>query len=174
MFKAKLIENPRYYKLIRYQLLFFILIFIPYTVIIEYLGVSERWSLVLLIMFLPILGGLIYIFFTKPFNRCISRKILEIEDYHIRIVNFNGLDITEWDVNEADTIVTSKDYYLPNDEHISWLNKVRRPPHHNFLEIKKGKQKSRFEFHLDSHYMALQIKKAVDNWVAKGIPVKRI
>jgi len=39
---------------------------------------------------------------------------------------------------------------------------------------RKGNQQSRFEFHLDSHYIGVQIKTAVDNWVAKGIPVKRV
>jgi len=31
-----------------------------------------------------------------------------------------------------------------------------------------------FQFHLDSYYMGVQIKKAMDNWMAKGIPVKRV
>ena len=173
MFKARLIENTKYYKLLRYQFLVFILLYIPFTVILEYLGISEKWVILMTMFIVIALLGLFHVVFIRPFNQSISRKTLEIEDGHIRIVDFNGFDITEWNVSEVDSIVTCKDYYLPNDGRIPWLERVRQSPHHNFLEIEKDQQKSRFEFHLDSYYMGVQIKKIVDSWIAMGVQVER-
>lgn len=174
MFKARLIENSRYYKLIRYQWVIFIFLLFPYNTIFKYIGVPDRWILPLLISFSMVISGLIYLLYQRPLNRSVSKKSLVIEKNQIRIIGGEDQNVPMWNVDEADAIITSRTYYMPNDERIFWLDKIRRPRHHNFLEIRKGDQQFRLEFHLDSHYMGVQITKIIDHWLVKGIPVNRI
>lgn len=172
MFKAQLIENPRYYKLLRFQSLIMFVFIVPYAWIMSSFD-FPAWTSILLILFYIAMVVLIIRNY-KNFRKLLARKQLEINEDQIRLVNNKHHILSEWDVSPTDTIITNKDFSLPNDKFPDIIRAWRGTPNRNFLEIKSATDDIRFEFHLDSDYMRVQINKILDSWISKDISVKRI
>lgn len=172
MFKAQIIENPRYYKLLRFQSLIMIVLFVPYASILSSFDLPA-WTSILVILFYLVMAILI-IQNHKNFRKLLARKQLEINEDQIRLVNSKHLTISEWEIRTTDTIITNKDFSLPNDRFRDIVSAWRGGHNQNFLELKKEGDDVHFEFHLDSDYMRVQINKLIDSWISKGIKVKRV
>ncbi len=172
MFKAPIIENPRYYKLVQMQTRILILLIFPYGWIMTSLDLPV-WTITLLL--LGYIGVVIAIFRNqKAVRKILNRKQLEINEDEIHLVNQKHDILSKWVVSPTDSIITNTDFAMPHYKFSDIVGAWRGDSPHNFLELRKGSEEVRFEFHLDSNYMRIQMQKILDHWIARGIPVKRI
>lgn len=172
MFKAKLIENPRYYKLLRNQSLLLILLLLPYLWLMSYMDIPAWGTGLSFITYLVAI--ILAIRNNTAIRKIINQKELQINGDQIRMLNKKNHMLSEWKVLPGDTIITNKNFSMPNGKFPEIFQAWKRQPVRNFLELKKGSDDVHFEFHLDSDYMRVQISKIIDCWISKGIKVKRV
>jgi len=167
MFKAKLIEDNKYYKFRRYK---YLLVF-PTMFIIGFssnIFSFPAW-LAILIMFLVVPLVLFYNHRNEnKLNSNLGETMLEIDEEEIRIKSKKGPQIEKINLAEVDKLVVKKEYGFPED---SILDK--KEINQNYLVVKQANSNKRIDFVVDSFYMFKQLDKLIAKWELKGYNVER-
>ena len=172
MFKAKLIENEKYYKLRRNQLLLMLLPAVPAILIINYYQIPV-WLVI-------ILAG-IYILATiwmdknqKRINSMLGNKLIEIDEKAMRIKSKEGLELELIKLDEVEKIIVKDEYSLPQETMKEVGQEITGKTKENFIILHFKHQKRKLDFEIDSYFMVTQLNKLIESWKVKGYKIERI
>lgn len=170
MFKAKLINDFNYYRLLRIGSIIgaigIIVVLFPFHA----LGIPIGLMLLLCI---PIIGLYPYMQrhrqrFEKTFEGTSiamdATKITLLKDENQRIIP----------IKELDKIIVLENYRIPDDGIKLMWNGFMGRPQKNFIIIEQKGERQRFDFIIDSYYGIGQIKKVIQQWIEKGMIVEKI
>ena len=168
MFKAKLIDDPAYYKMRRMVFL----IGLPSFALIGFL--SGQWALPLP-YFVGILAliGLLTAWRIRTHKRASSmvrNRSIEISTDAIRLLSGHGRILETFPVTELSGVTIKETWAMPEEKIQDLIRELRGNPLENYLIVHQpGQDDRRFDFVLDSYYTIEQLKKVVADWQARGL-----
>ena len=169
MFKAKLIENDRYYLLRRRQMWFLFLPVAFYT-IMDLILELPSWATFL---FLGVYAAGFALKFTnhKQMGTLIGNRKLEVDGNEIRILSRKG-DVQEViPMADVDRILVLEDYRFPMETTGELIDEMKGEQIRNYLVIEQQGKERRLDFEPESYYMLTQLNKLKEHWKAVGYPV---
>lgn len=172
MFKAKLIENEKYYKLRRNQLLLMLLPAVPAILIINYYQIPV-W-LVIFIAGIYILATIWMNKNQKRINSMLGNKLIEIDEEAMRIKSKEGLELELFKLDEVEKIIVKDEYSLPQETMKEVGQEIIGKTKENFIVLHFKHQKRKLDFEIDSYFMVTQLNKLIESWKVKGYNIERI
>ncbi len=170
MFKAKLIQSEKYYKLRSKQFLLGLLVVLPMGVIVNFYQ-FPAW--ITLIMFSIYAVGIIIIYRNRRrLESMIEDNRIEIDDQEIRIHRMNLME--NFKIKEVDKLII-KDNYTMGQESIKEISKeITGRSSQNYLVVNQNNEEVKFNFVIDSYYMINQLNRIIENWKTKGYNIEVI
>jgi len=172
MFKAKLIENNKYYNLKNKQLLWVVIPVILLGVIGSLVENSVWLTIVIIILYL-----LVFLFMIRnklQINSTIGDRILEIDSKKIRIKSQKTILEETIDLDKVEKLILKKEYVIPQERLKDVREGLEGKTTENYLIVQKDNQDRRFDFAIDTHYMITQLEKLIQSWESKGYQIERI
>lgn len=172
MFKARLIENNKYYSL--------------------------RSKQIILILFPSILIGIIANFYQFPFwititaigiyvltfkkvianqklmNSMIQDKSIEIDETEIRIKSNKNNQIETINIEDVKKVLVKKEYRIPQESIKEITKEIKGKPKKNYLIIHQKNEQRKFDFEIDSYFMINQLDKIIEKWIRKGYKIEKV
>ena len=170
MFKAKLIENEKYYKLRSKQLFLMLLPSIPIGLIANFYQ-SPVWLTIIMLCFY----GLIILLLMKnqrKIQAMLGNKLLEIDEEEIRIKSNKGEEVIRLD--EITKIILKDEYSIPQETIKDIRKELTGETKQNYLILQKKSKKTKLDFEINSYYMINQLNKIIQTWESKGYKIERI
>ncbi len=172
MVKAKLIENERYYKLRREQMLLILITWIPIGIIGHLFKIPFNLGIVSFGIYLLVV---ILLFRNKKLmHLIIGNKIIEIDEEEIRIKSKKGIRLEVIKLAEIDKIILKKDYFMPQEPIKAIGHEIKGNTPQNFIILQKNKEERKLYFEFDSYYMLEQMNKMINKWEEKAYILERI
>ena len=172
MFKAKLIEDKKYYSLRSNQLILMFLPSIPIGIIILFYRIPI-WINALMIVFY-IAAIILTAKIQRKINSILGNKFIEIDNEEIRIKSKKGINEETIDLNKVEKIIL-KDEYSFHQETIKEVGQeLTGKTKQNFVIIQQNSQERQFDFEFDSYYMINQLNKMIETWKMKGYNIERM
>lgn len=172
MFKAKLIENEKYYKLQRKQLFLTILLFIPIYLFVSFYKIPIWVTILIIGIFVAT------VIFTsrnqKRINSILGNKLIEIDMDEIRINSKNGATEESIKLDEVERMILKNEYSIPQETLKEMGQELTGNIKQNFIILYKDSQKRQFDFEIDSYYMINQLNKLIETWRTKGYKIETI
>ena len=171
MFKAKLIEGERYYRLKRTEQILSILSIIPIGMVAYFFSPPDWLSILLLVAYaLGIIWafGLFYQLRSMKGNR-----LIEIDNEEIRIKYKNGKGKEVISLGKVDEVIVKKDYEMSAPPTIYNHSKINNPVQ-NFIIVKQNGISRKFDFEMPSFYSINQMNKIIQGWINSGLQVKHV
>ncbi len=167
MFKAKLINNPAYYRVRRYALL---LILYPGTLVIVLMAnLPIGWMIPIFLVAMGI--DLWKIRMHKKMSTLSTGNKIEINEAFIRISKDSGELLEELAVADASGILVKETYAIPADTLARLFGEMKGKVLKNYLIYESGTTTKRYDFVIDSYYQIDQLKQVVQQWQASGAAV---
>lgn len=172
MFKAKLIENEKYYKLQRKQLFLTILLFIQIYLFVSFYKIPIWVTILIIGIFVAT------VIFTsrnqKRINSILGNKLIEIDMDEIRINSKNGATEESIKLDEVERMILKNEYSIPQETLKEMGQELTGNIKQNFIILYKDSQKRQFDFEIDSYYMINQLNKLIETWRTKGYKIETI
>ena len=170
MFKAKIIEDLKYYKYIQWSLILMLLFSILGGI---FGGSITNSSFSIVNILLGFTFYIVFIFITyyiqKHITSQIDKKTIEISEKTISIKSPNSeINI---DLAKTDTLIVKMEYLMPGDTQKSFWNQIRGKQYRNFIIVEQDQKSNTYEFTLDSYYMIEELKKMIASWKASSFNV---
>ncbi len=172
MFKAKLIENERYYKLRSRQLLLLLLPSIPLGLLVNFYKIPIWISIVMFGIY--ILTIILAFANQKRMNSILGNKLIEIDEEEIRIKSKKGIQQEVIKLYEIDKIILKKKYSMPQETIMELVSEIGGNAKQIYLILQKNSKKRKLYFEIDSYFMIEQINKIIEKWEVKGYVIERV
>ncbi len=172
MFKAKLIDDPAYYKL-RKKLL---ILGLPAAILMGLFFGQTQIHLPYFLAILTLIGIMTAwrIHTHKRSASMVRNRSIEISPETIRILSDHGKILETIPVSELDRIAVKETYALPEETIQDLVREIKGHGLENYMIIQQGDEERRFDFYLDSHYMIEQLKKVIADWQTRGLDLRMI
>ncbi|PHN01293.1 hypothetical protein [Flavilitoribacter nigricans] len=172
MFKAKLIENKKYYRLRSKQLVLMLLPSIPIGLIVNFYQIPI-WVTVLMIG-LYIVAIILMARNQKQITANLGNKIIEIDEEAIRIKSKKGVEDELISLNEVEKIILKDEYSMPQGTIREVGQELTGKTKQNYLIIYQDSRKRQLDFEVDSYFMVNQLNKLIEIWKMKGYNIERV
>lgn len=173
MFKAKLIENERYYKLRGKQALLMLLPSFFIGIIVNFYQIPF-WITSLVVVFYLLTAFLIRKN-QKAMEFLVGDKFLEIDEQEIRIVSKKKTPNEIINLGNFNKIIIPQQGYSIPQETIKEVGKeITGTTKKNYLILRNDNQERKFDFEIESYYMIKQLEKLIKNWSTKGYEIENI
>jgi len=166
MFRARIIENQKYYNFRRKQLLFLTLTIIPAGFLANYFELPV-WAGVL-----GILGYIAALFLQlrnqKQLGASAGDSWLEIDKSTIKIKAKNGHLKETIKLDDVKQIILQENYSLPQDSLKAVKEEILGDPQKNLIVFQLEDGDKQLNFEVDSHYNLVQLQDLIAFWQAQG------
>jgi hypothetical protein len=166
MFKAKLIEDKTYYRRRNTQLILFMLAAIPAGLIISSLD-APLW-VTILVLAIYVLSFFLMFNNQKVLSAMLGKRWIEIDEEALRIKTDKGKILQSFKINALEKIIVKDHYAMPNENLKDMAAELKGHPKMNYLIITSNDEDIRFDFEIDSYFMADQLHKTIQYWNNKG------
>ena len=162
MFKAKLIEDKKAYSRVLNES-FFLAAFIIIPMFI--LSFFRDLSIEIKIMIISVYATTIWLLFRnkKEMISFVGKNFIEIDKHEIRVKSKSGMVKEVLKISNYERIIFSENLRVAQDDFEILKDEIKRNPESNFLILKSNKEERRFDFEIDSHYMAEQLRKIISS-----------
>ncbi|MCF8237395.1 MAG: hypothetical protein K9I85_04510 [Saprospiraceae bacterium] len=172
MFKAKLIDDPAYYRLRKKMLL----VGFPVAALLGIFFGQMQTALPYFVGTLIVLG--LYTAWRirthKRASSMVRNRSIEISSDNIRILSGHGKILETISVGEQDRLVVKEAYAIPEETIHDLIREIKGKGLENYMLIRRGEEEIRFDFFLDSYYMIEQLKKIIADWQARGLDIQTV
>lgn len=103
-----------------------------------------------------------------------GHNIIEIDVNEIRIRSRKGNTQEAFKVENLEKITLQKDYGIPQESMKDMVNEYKGKTKKNYLIIHHENMKRKFDFEIESHYMIVQLNKAIESWNQKGLKIETV
>jgi len=169
MFKAKLINNQKYYTLRRKQTWLMLLPSIPIGLMVNYMAFPIWVAILVVASYVALI-----VYATKNeklLNAMLGIQTIEMDENEIRIKSKNGVSREVIPLEEIEELKIPGEYGIPQDSMKDFTNELAGKPKQNHLIVKYKNEERKFDFELNSHYMIKQLDKIIDNWSNRGLKI---
>ena len=177
MFKAKLIDHEKYYKLKRKQLLFLLIPSLPMWFAASFLQVPN-WIILVVIVLVFLFFTLILIMVSvknqRQVNLVFGNQLLEIDETEIRIKSKKGVLKEVFKLNEIENLLVKEEYAMPQETIKEVHEELKGNPNPNYLIVRQNNKERKLFFEIDSYYMAKQLNNLIALWVGRGYNVEKV
>ncbi len=159
MFKAKIIESPKFYTARGKILILTILLGIPAGLLINFVEMSLILSTGILAMYVV---GTVFLFrYQKTMKDSMGEKTFEMDEK--QIVIRSGEQIHKaMSLESIDRIMIRKGVGLPDGSLREIANEVKGEPQKNIITIEQDGEQIAYDLLIDSHYMMKQLDKIME------------
>ena len=172
MFKAKLINNKKYYKYRGLLIVFSILLPIVFSLFTNFQSFSNWTIALIIIVYISLV--IISFKFIKQMNSMIGKEIIEIDNNEIRVKAIKSSKQEIIPVASIEKITLKKVYGIPQESMKDIAKEFKGKPKENYIIIENGNGKRRFDFEIDSYYMIDKLNKIISHWEATGYKLEKI
>ncbi len=169
MFKGNLIENKSYYKLRSKQLLFILLPSIAIGFLVNF-DKMPLWITIGAIVFYVVV--VIMTFKNHKAMQKVANKKIEIDQNKIVIKEANGTVIEIIEVENVNKLIVKDDYKMAQETLKDLQEEIKGNPEEHYLILESNKMQKRYDFVIESYYMAKQLKKLVQEWQNKNVLIE--
>ena len=161
MFKGKLVENQKYYKLRSINIAALIITSIIIGLLVNFAKLPLWLTVTLIAAYLLTL----YISGRKiKAMVSMASKSIEIDTNEIRIKGNKGATLESINLQELDEIVVQNEYAIAGESITDVKDEALGNYRKHFLILKKAKESRQLYFEIDSHYMMKQLDKVITSW----------
>ncbi len=172
MVKAKLVESQRYYQLRRKNLLLMLLLSVTLGVLI---GLYKKLGWLEISILVLYAAAFIALF--KNQRRLAGRlgnKFIEMDEQELRLMSKKGNLQEVIQLQKAEKITVKDEYSLPQQTAKEIGQEMAGSVKQNFLILQSPNEARRFDFEIESYFMANQLNKLVNSWATRGFNIERI
>lgn len=167
MFKAKLIDDPAFYRMRKMVLI----LGLPTFALIGFLSGQLHLPLPYFVGILALIGFLTAwrIRTHKRASSMVRNRNIEISTDTIRIVSGHGKILETIPVADLTGVTVKETWAIPEERIQDLIRELKGKSLENYLIIQQNQEDRRFDFVLDSYYMIEQLKHVINDWQAKGL-----
>lgn len=172
MFKAKLIDDPAFYRMRKKVLL----LGLPSFALIGFLSGQLSLPLPYFAGILVLIGFLIAwrIRTHKLASSMVRNRQIEITSDAIRLLSGHGKILETIPVTDVTGVTVKETWAIPEERIQDLIRELKGKPLENYLIVQQGQEERRFDILLDSYYMIEQLKKVIDDWQARGLIIETV
>ncbi len=172
MFRAKLIENKRYYKLRVKQMSLMFLLLIPGSIVLFVYKTPPIWiAIPALVLYI----GTIILMVRNQKKICsvAGNKLIEMDIDEIRIKSKKGIE-EKIKLNNIEKIILKDQYSMPQETMKEVGQELTGKIKQNYIIINQDNEARRFDFEFDSYYMINQLNNLIKSWQTKEYNIEKI
>jgi uncharacterized membrane protein YhdT len=171
MFKAKIINSDKYYRLRSWQ---FVLMLLP-LILVGWLVNAYLLPVWLgILLFVAFLAANVLLIRNQRLMKFLTGSIVvEADTEMICLKSSKGAAIEQYRLADVEILVKDN-YGLPGENLKEIGEEIRGKNRENYLIIKSGDQQRRIDFEFESYYMVRQLEKVIAQWVEAGHRLERI
>ncbi len=167
MFKAKLIENEKMYRLIQRQVWLVLIPTLPIAALINF-KLTPLWLSIVMITVL-VLTTIWSILTQKEINALKDKRFIEIDEEEIRIRSTKGEQFEMIPLSNVEELILPNEYSVSEIFLKQLFGKVKK----NYIKLKQNEQNRIIYFELDSEYLVNQLSDVVSSWKRKNYNIIR-
>ncbi|MEM9546780.1 MAG: hypothetical protein AAGA77_12450 [Bacteroidota bacterium] len=172
MFKAKLIENKKYYQLRAKQAWLMLIPTILLGLIINFYQ-FPTWIIISAVLAL-VCSYLIMLRNQNALKKLSNQNAVELDEKEIRIRSLRSGTDECFSLDEVDKIIVQEEYGIPQESYTDLTEEMMGLPKENFMIILNKKEKRKIDFEIESHYMLTQLNKVIKNWIQNGVKIETV
>jgi hypothetical protein len=170
MFKAKLIDNERYYSYRSRQL---IILVIAYLVLIPVFNFFELPTWLNLCALVIYVGVLVLMFKNQNMmNTLLGNRIVEISGSQIKIKNLSKAKEETIMLDEVERLILMEEYMFPMEELEAIGKELSGKAKKNYLIVEQNGRSRKLHFEIESYYMINQLNKLIQTWKQSGLNIQ--
>jgi len=168
-FKAKIISNDLYHEYKRLGIFGSIVLSVGITLSTEILPLG---SLAQVVLFVAIaMFSYQSLKMQRTMQNLLNRQRIEITGEAIKTIDQNNIVSEQINICNAKEIIVDDRYTYAEDSAGAFWKMIAKKPLSNNLTIKSKNKEYRYQFLIESHYMAVQIDKIISGWKREGYQV---
>jgi hypothetical protein len=179
MFKAKFIEDKRYFDIVHSQSVLFVarqllpvfLIAFPIICTIILWGVKLIIPGLILMFALQQVGSWLTLNYARKRTQLAGENMIQMDEGHFYIKSRQHQMLECIDLNKDTKIILPQVLEIPN--HYSWASAIKGIKK-NLISISHNHHNHTYFFEFESYYMIEQLKKLMDQWEKNGIQIERV
>ena len=169
MFKAKIIEDKKYYSFKHKALIFYLILNIPLGIVSNFYALPLKVVVIgLILLAIP------FVFMVKYFNeskKTFGKRELVVSSDQIVVKDNKKGSTRNISFSDVNQINVNEHYGTIPDDLGAAAKELKGKFTEHYLEIETNGKTERFDFIIDSYYMAKQFQKIVDAWIIGKRPV---
>ena len=170
MFKAKLIENKKYYQLRVKQAWLSLIPTIAIGPIANFYQ-FPAWIFISAVLVCA-LSSLVVFRILKQMKKLSEQNAIEMNEKEIKIKSLSNGKSERIALDELEKIMIQSEYRIPQDSYKDYGNEILGNPKENYLILCNNETERKIDFEIESHYMLTQLNKLITSWSQTGIKIE--